>query len=217
MTRRTPSTEVDVLVAPGSTRAQPGIRLHTTRSLDPRDTTTRHGLRTTTVERALLDCADEIRGRELESLLDEAIGLRSTTPEKLRAQLARSRGRHGGPALEALLARDYTARTREEFERRTLAFLRATRLEHPLVNHRHGRWTLDFYWPRARFVVEADSRAWHSTVQRQKRDAAKDRDLARSDIEVRRLRWWELADEPLALAAELATTIARRTLAYAGG
>jgi very-short-patch-repair endonuclease len=211
--RRGPPAEVDLIGPRGVARSQPGIRLHEARRLDPRDVTIRHGLRTTTVERALLDLADTLAPNELERLLDEAIGLRKTTPPKLAALLARSPGRRGTGTLRELLERDYSVRTRQEFERRMLTFIRAIRVAHPRLNDPFGPYFLDFHWPAARYVIEADSRAWHSTRARQKQDAAKDRYLRDRDVEVRRVRFWELDDEPLALAAEVGATIAVRTLA----
>ena len=183
------------------------------RAIDPRDVATRHDLRVTTVERALLDLADTEPPDDFERLFDEAIGLRKTTPARVRSLLDRSPGRHGVPLIAALLERDYTARTKKEFERRMLMFIREARLPHPKVNDPAGPFTLDFHWRAARFVVEADSRAWHSTRARQKQDARKDRYLHDRGIEVRRVRWWELEDEPLALAAELGAKIALRSAA----
>jgi very-short-patch-repair endonuclease len=208
---RGPPATVDLLVERGRRRPQQRIRLHHPRNLDPRDLTIRHGLRTTTPERALLDLADRLDDRALERLLDEAVGARAASPTRIASLITRSAGRHGAPRLAALLQRDYTARTRGEFERRLLDVIRMARLPHPFANHPVGPFVVDFLWPDARYAVEADSRAWHSTHARQKRDAAKDRHLRDLGIEVRRVRWWELADEPHALVAEIATTLASRS------
>jgi very-short-patch-repair endonuclease len=210
--RVTLPAEIDLLVPRATCRPQAGIRLHRSRQLDKRDIETVHGLRVTTPERALLDLADTEPPNHLERLLDEAVGLRKTTPATIGAQLDRESGRRGEGAIRELLRRDYSARTREEFERRMLAFIRAIRVEHPLVNHPHGPFVLDFYWPRSRYVIEADSRAWHSTRAKQKRDAVKDRYLGDREIEVRRVRWWELEDEP-PLAAEVGASLAVRARA----
>lgn len=210
--RRGPPAEVDLIAPHGTCRGQPGIHLHELRTWVPEDIEIRHGLRVTTLERALLDLADRHDVKDLERLFDESIGLRKTSPEKVRALLDRSPGRRGAPILQRFLERDYTARTKEEFERRLLRLIRAARLEHPRVNHPFGPFVLDFCWPRSRYAIEADSRAWHSTRARQKQDAAKDRYLKDHHIEMRRVRWWELEDEPLALAAEVSAQIATRTL-----
>lgn len=206
--RRGPPAAVDVTV-PGAARdRQAGVSLHRARDLDAHDVALGQGLPVTSIPRLLLDLADVLPPREVERALDEAIGRRLTTPGNVRALAARSPGRRGLPLLDELLERDYTARTRSEFEERMLALIREARLPHPQVNAEFGPFEVDFLWPQARYAIEADSLSWHLTPERQRRDRRKDRYLAECGIRLRRVRWQELAEERLALAAEVAAALA---------
>jgi very-short-patch-repair endonuclease len=208
-----PPADVDVTPMRGRRRVQPGINLHRARALDTRDIAIVHGFRVTAVPRLLLDLTDVLPPREVERSLDEAIGLRRTTPRQVRAVLGRSPGRRGLPLLAELLDRDYTARTRSEFEDRMLSMIREAGLPHPQVNAAFGPFLVDFLWPEASYAVEADSRDWHSTVERQRRDRRKDRHLEEHGVQVRRVRWHELEEERLALAVEIASAVVARSAA----
>ncbi len=46
-------------------------------------------------------------------------------------------------------------------------------LPQPRTHHRIGRYTVDFYWPSHRLVVETDGADYHGHPLAQKRDARK--------------------------------------------
>jgi very-short-patch-repair endonuclease len=81
-------------------------------------------------------------------------------------------------------------------------------LPHPQTNAEYGPFEIDFLWPEANYAVEADSLSWHFTIDRQRRDRRKDRYLRERGISVRRVRWYELAEERLARAVEIAGAVA---------
>jgi very-short-patch-repair endonuclease len=60
------------------------------------------------------------------------------------------------------------------------------------------------YWPQARFAVEIDGYAWHTTKTNFTRDRRKDRVLADHGIALTRVTWDQLHAEPLQLIAHFA-------------
>jgi hypothetical protein len=73
---RTDQTRIDV-TAPRGCHGAPGIRLHRSRSLDARDTTSHEAVAITTIARTLLDLAATTRADLPERALALAIGARS--------------------------------------------------------------------------------------------------------------------------------------------
>src|SRR5688572_26081132 len=62
---------IDV-VAPKRRKADPGVRLHRARALDPRDVTTCKGIPVTTIARTLVDLTDMLNPYELANVIHEA-------------------------------------------------------------------------------------------------------------------------------------------------
>lgn len=89
-----------------------------------------------------------------------------------------------------------------------LELIRAARLPHPAVNAQLGDWEVDFLWSRHRLVVETDGYAFHSSRRAFERDRRKDQELQAAGYRVVRFTWRQIADEPEALIATLATTLA---------
>jgi very-short-patch-repair endonuclease len=206
---RDDDAEVDVTVV-GQRRHRPGIRVHRTSSLHPSDIRRRHGLPLTSPARTLLDLAEVLPSRPLERALDEALRMRLTRPRELRAILERSPRRRGAAELRALL--DRTAGptlTRSEAEERLLALVRAARLPHPELNTRITGHEVDFLWRDAGLVVEVDGFAYHSTRAAFERDRRRDAKLQSAGFAVVRVTWRQISDEPEALVALLAQSLAR--------
>jgi very-short-patch-repair endonuclease len=186
-----------------------GIRVHTSRRLDRRDTTHRRGLRVTTVARTLIDLAETAPARDLERALETAIARRLTTDRQLRALVQRSRGRRGAAVLRALLdfrGDDGYSRSRAEDAMRALA--RRARLPQPAVNARVGGYEVDFSWMRQRLIVEIDSWAHHAGRDQFEYDRRKAADLQAAGWTVMRITWRQLTTEPEATAARIAGALA---------
>lgn len=200
---------VDVMVGPDWTGRRNGVRIHRTRTLLPPDVTLRHGLPVTRPARLLLDQATEISDRRLELALDELIVARRIRLADVadlldrvahhpgRGRLARLLEHHRGPML-----------TRSEAEERLLSLIRAAELPPPEVNAGLGGYEIDFLWPDHRFAVEVDGFRFHSDRVAFERDRRKDQRLRRLGVDVMRITWRQLEEEPYALIARIAAALA---------
>ncbi|MFN2615808.1 MAG: DUF559 domain-containing protein [Thermoleophilaceae bacterium] len=166
--------KIEVSVPAGRRPRSPGIVVHRSRTLTPREVTHRHGIRVTTPVRTLLDLAARLTSRELEAAINEADKLELTDPERLRSALGRGKGRPGLTALRRTLDRRTFALTDSELERRFLPLVRRAGLPMPET----GRWVngfkVDFYWSELGLVVETDGLRYHRTPAQQARDRLRD-------------------------------------------
>jgi very-short-patch-repair endonuclease len=69
---------------------------------------------------------------------------------------------------------------------------------------------VDFLWRRQRVVVEVDGFVFHSQRDDFERDRARDAHLAARDYVVVRVTWRQLVQQPEAVTARLAATLAAR-------
>jgi len=100
--------------------------------------------------------------------------------------------------------------TRSEAERRLLALTRAARLPRPETNVRIGGNELDLYWPRHRLNVEMDGSAVHSTPRFIENDRRRDAEMQAAGYAVLRFTRNQLFNEPEAVIARIAATLAIR-------
>jgi Protein of unknown function (DUF559)/Transcriptional regulator, AbiEi antitoxin len=176
---RSAARTVDVLVALGGRKPQPGIRLHRTRAIEDDEATALHGLPITTPPRTLLDLAAAGLNRtRLELAVDRAEQQRLLDFAELHVLLARYPGRAGTPSLEAVLA-SYSdpLDVRSELEALVLELCDTHGLPRPLVNCVVEGSVRDFCWPSRRLVVEADSYAWHRSPSALNADRERDVEL----------------------------------------
>ena len=209
-----PGAMVEIVVdAHGSSR-MPGLKVHRSRILDAHDVRIKQGLLVTSPARTLLDLAVTATDRQLEVAFDRGIAERTLRHSHVRDVLDRAGGHHGRARLAALLEQelDASTMTRSETEERMLALIRQAGLPSPEVNFPFGPYTLDFYWPAARFVVEVDSHQFHTSRYRFERDRRKDNDLRRANIEVMRILGREITDRAPALVADMTRSLTRRGL-----
>jgi very-short-patch-repair endonuclease len=190
-----------------------GVTVHRTGWLPQSHLRLVSGLPTTAAERALLDVAPSMSTRELERAVDEALALRVTSLTKLHAleSVAGFCGSRGSGRLTRLLnERSGLTVTHSEAEERFLALIRSAELPMPeLQAYLHG-FSLDFYWPQARFAVEIDGFRWHTTKTNFERDRRKDTTLLAQGVEVARISWSQLAKEPLRLVALVSGQLSAR-------
>ena len=117
---------------------RPGVRIHRSRTLTPRDITRRHGIAVTTPARTIEDMRGEVEAYLFRRALRQA-------------ELAG----HQVPHLDGV------RRTRSDLELLFLGLCDYHGLPRPLVNQRvHGH-RVDFYWPGQRLAVETDSWGYH--------------------------------------------------------
>ena len=170
-----------------------GIVIHRSRTLDERDVIRRYGIPMTAAARTLLDLAEALPPRQLQTAVNEAEVLRLTTHEELRALLARSPGRRGAKHLGPIVA-EAPRFTRSELERDFLSLVGSLGLPHPETNTRIGDKEVDFVWRDRRLVVEVDGFAFHRTRHAFERDRARDAQLTARGWRVVRFTYRQIQD-----------------------
>jgi very-short-patch-repair endonuclease len=194
----THSARIDV-TARRSREGAPGIRLHSSRSLTARDTTTHEGIPITSVARTLLDLAATVRAGRLERALAQAERLQLYDSRAIRDVLSRSNGHRGRAALTKATAQEPKL-TRSEAEARFLALVRDAGLREPLANFSliapdHPRLEVDFYWPSYRLIVEIDGWETHGTRAAFEADRRRDAALQAGGAKVLRFTWRQLVGD----------------------
>jgi very-short-patch-repair endonuclease len=187
-----------------------GVCVHRTSTLGTADVRVRHGLPVTSPARTGLDLADLLSQRDLDRAVDEALVQRLTSRSVLERTAAAATGRRGTPLLVRALARHAIPQvTRSEAEKRLLAMIRAAGLPEPEVNARMAGFEVDFLWRRQRLAIEVDGFKYHSSRPAFERDSAKGNKLVAAGLALMRVTWWQMEEEPYALIARVAQTLAR--------
>ena len=189
---QTEATRIDV-TAPRTRAGDARIRLHRSRSLIARDTTTHQGIPITSVPRTLLDLAATVNPDRLERALAQAEHLELYDHRAITELLARANGHRGQNALTAAIALDPKL-TKSEWEIRLLKLVRAAALPEPLVNlpldaPDYGECKPDFHWPSHRLIVETDGWRTHRARAAFESDRAKDAALTAAGYRVVRFTW----------------------------
>ena len=150
----------------------------------------------TTPNRTLLDlAASDLPDEPLERAVHEAEVQRRTSAPSLLSYCAEATGRPGVKRLRDLVTPG-PAPTRNRFEDRLLRLLSEHGLPHPVCNTKLHNIEVDFYWPDARLVVEADGLRVHDTPYGRKRDRRKQARLEEHGFRVLRVSWEQLTMEP---------------------
>jgi predicted transcriptional regulator of viral defense system len=188
----TSQARIDV-TAVRSRHPVPGVRLHTTRSLDAQDRTTHQGIPITTVHRTLLDLAATTRADQLENALAQAMHLQLYDQRAIDDVIARSNGHRGTGVLNEA-TRQEPQITRSMWEIRMLRLVRSAHLPEPICNKAldapdHGECKPDFYWPAYGLIVETDGSEAHRTLAAFRGDRAKDAALTAAGYKVLRFTW----------------------------
>jgi hypothetical protein len=189
------------MTLPTNRRDSDQLRFHRL-TLAANEVTRRDGLRTTTIERTLLDLA--AAGVDISPLAHEATAKKLTTKLKLKNAAERHKHHRGAPALRRVAGEPHI---RGRLERPFLAFLNANELPQPLTNHRIGPYTVDFLYPDHRLVVETDEDAHQSTWAFEE-DRKRDRYLVAHGYRVMRVTAPSLSRR---LARELSEALASPT------
>ena len=200
---------IHISLPAGRRSSPPGLIVHRPRRLEVVDLTTHFAIPTTTATRTLFDQASLLSPAPLRQQFEQAEYLELLDRPRLRQLLDGASGRRGLGALRELLGAEPLplAETRSRLERILLSTCRTYGLPLPLVNVPLLDYEVDFLWPAARFVVEADG-GQHRGPQRD-RDNARDIDLARAGHLVRRSSGEALADER-SVAREVREILAER-------
>jgi len=215
---RTRRTQIIDVTAPARRRPRAGLRLHRAR-LDPRDVTTRRGLRFTTISRTLLDVAADLREPELQAAVDEARVQRRLHRPSVEATIARAPGHHGIGALRRAVARHDRGCGVPigDFERRAIGFLRdhdfPPYVRNYVVKVEAEPFMLDVAWINQRVALELDSRTYHDNDPSFATDRRRSRRLGAIGWHVVRGTWIDLDERPAELAADVWALLLSRPVA----
>lgn len=171
------------------------VHSHRTQPIPIQDIRTVEGIPVTTPERTLIDLAGTEDVDQLEDALDSALRRRLTTVRRLQLRLRAEDGRRGVGKLRKLLAeRDGDGRPSESrFETRLNRLL----LDHGLPATRQFKiWNggsfvarVDFCFPEAKLIIEADGYQWHSSRRAWQRDRERRNELTELGWQVIQLTW----------------------------
>jgi Transcriptional regulator, AbiEi antitoxin len=164
----------------GGRRERPGIVVHRSRTLTPRDITRRYGIAVTTPARTI----EDVRG--------------SLEPYLFRRALRQAEiSGHRVPHLSVV------KRSRSDLELLFLTFCERYGLPRPLVNHRvHGH-LVDFFFAEQRVAVETDYWDYHRGSVAFEDDHARDLELRGHGLVTRRYTGDQLEAASDAVAADL--------------
>lgn len=189
-----------------------GVVVHRVTRLDAEDLTIRRRVRTTTLERTLVDLAGILPPPKAGELLREVDRLGRLDATALRAAMERTSRGAGRAALRAALEqrdRHATSLTRSELEDRFLALLDAARLPRPLTNHRVLGMQVDAVWSQQRIAVELDGWAFHHDRAAFEEDRARSARLAAAGWTPVRFTHAQVVERPHDVAATLRRLLAR--------
>jgi len=214
LVRRHSGAPVEVTVPLPRCPVRSGIRIHRVHALRPDEVMRLRKIPVTTAARTLLDLAAVLPPRELEQALAQAERMYAGTQRRLLALLARYPARAGTPTLRELLGGSrQPAFARSEAEERFLALTRRAGLGAPEANVRLHAYEVDFLWRREGLAVEIDGYAFHADRAAFESDRRRDADLAARGIQVMRITWRQVTEEPEATAVLLARALAERARA----
>ena len=176
-----------VSVPAGSSPDPRGIVVHRPRSLERVDLTTRIGIPTTTPTRTIWDLATTSAPQPLRRAFERAEGTGRLDRARLAALLSASPSRKGAALIRQLLAERPLplAEVRSWLEELLVLVCSEHRLPLPAIDVPLFGYTVDFLWPAARFVVEADGSDHLDPTQRDK-DNERDFVLGKAGYLVRR-------------------------------
>jgi predicted transcriptional regulator of viral defense system len=209
--RSTPSGAVHVTIAGTGTRKIAGARVHCSRCLIPDDLAEIDGIPCTSWARTIVDCAATGTEPEVTRMIEKAQVLQIYDHAVMLAALDRSTGRSGVRMLRAVLAdlSDDPAYTRSEFEREFFFLIAEYELPRPV----HNAWVrgcqVDFHWPDAKLIVEADDRTTHATPIAFERDRKRDLTLELAGWHVLRISARQLRRERQRVAGAIRAKLAR--------
>lgn len=177
------------------------------------------GIPCTSPARMFVDLAGTVGDRTLRSCFERAAQRKLLDIPAIEASM--DPRRRGMPSLRKLIDEWRQAapiarkgKLKSPLEAKVLPLLLRRELPAPQPNApvqiANGRIEVDFLWPDAKFVVEADSRDFHATHVAFERDRRRDRELLRAGYATLRVTHREAEQEPEAIADAVASTLAAR-------
>ena len=192
----------------------PWLSTHQRRLIPKTSRRTKHGIALTSPARTLMDLAATSAEEDLERLVENALRCRMVSVAELRRALAWAPARTPGAVrLNRLLRRgQWSAESQSELERRALELFRCSGLPAPHCQYtitdgnRHLA-TVDFAWPAAKLIVEAEGFQFHSGRRVWERDIARYNGLVLRGWRVLRLTWSDVGERADAFVETLARSL----------
>jgi hypothetical protein len=195
------------VTTPRRCRSLRGIKVHQRRPL-PR--VWHKDLPVTSVARTALDFATKASLNRVRTLLANAEYHRLLDVNEVEAQLGH--GRAGSTRLRMALKRHQPrlAYARSPTEIAFFSLCESHRIPVPEVNPRIHGWTVDFFWPDERMVVEVDPPGNHHTPAQIDRDRRKDLALRGEGLVVHRYSREQVEQTPEQIATDVLATLETR-------
>jgi very-short-patch-repair endonuclease len=193
------------------------VHVHQVAALDPRETRGRKGISVTSPERTLLDLGGAVGEDDLEEALEASIRLGLTTFGRVSDfhSANRGAGRRGAAALGRLLEqRGDQPCTGSPFETKLNALCRKARLpvptrQHPVYDGDRYITRVDFAYPHASVLIEADSWKHHFGHQPWQRDSNNNNDLGALGWRVLRFTHQDMCKRPEWVVAHIRDALAK--------
>ncbi len=202
---RAPAT-VHVSISTRVERQLRGVVVHRPRRIDPEDRSLIDDLPVTSVPRTLLDLGLILPLSRLEKVVEAADRRGLLDIAAIADVIERYRGHRGRKPLRRIFGSFLsTPGANEGIEREFQLFLEEFGLPLPQTNVVVEGLIVDCWWPRARFVVELDSKEWHRTWHARERDLKRDAILLRAGIRYLRVSHNRLHNERLEVAHDVAS------------
>lgn len=177
-------------------RRRAAINTHRARHLHRREVIVHLGIRTTTLPRALLDCASRLSDRQLARAVNESLRSNYMTRSALGALLAHH-PHHPSTSRLVSFVQDTGGPTRSTFEDEFPAFCGRFGLPRPIMNATVAGYEVDALFPAERVIVELDSWTFHRDRQTFETDRDRDADiLARTGHVTVRITWKRIERQP---------------------
>ncbi|MDQ2676223.1 MAG: type IV toxin-antitoxin system AbiEi family antitoxin domain-containing protein [Actinomycetota bacterium] len=218
------SGSIEVAAPARRGRRRPGIIVHPTQTLHPRNLCQAHGIPSTNWARIVLDLAGTRPRQVAAKALERAETLRVFDLGELEDVMSAAGSHAGVRMLRDLLSgyREGLGETESPAEEAFLEICARTGISRPLCNfwmEIAGRWIRhDFWWPRERVSVEVDGFGTHGTRGGFRADRRRDRNLLlNSDIALLRFDAWEINHAGDEVARDVKTLLRKLALAPSPG
>lgn len=194
--------------------------IHRVTSLAPNDVAIVDNVRVTSAARTLVDLSGVVAPAVTELALESALRRRSVDLDDVRQALARAGRTHAGRAvLRSIVDGHPGTATESALETLVWRLIMRARLPAPLrqytVTDGYGRFVarVDFAWPDAGIVVEADGYEYHSSSRDWRRERQRQNALVKLGWTVYRITWQDATRRGDRIAGDLARLLAGRPTA----
>jgi very-short-patch-repair endonuclease len=200
--RPVPQGAIDV-TAP-TRRRRAGIRTHES-PVPAGQRTEIDRIPVTSLERTLLDYAEQATPRQLRNALDAAERRNVLDLRRLSRLIADSHGRRGLKPLTRAIAQltDDPAWTQSPAEDLFLELIRHSGLPLPRSNVLIHNELVDFVWPEHKLIVEIDGFAFHKSHEAFENDRKRDRELQKRGWRVLRITYRSLHHDPAGVIEDI--------------